>query len=690
MTTEYVKTLLTTTTWLSLLSITTHAQEATEPLQALTVNARLWSETLIEIPDSTVAIQADAINDIDPIEQLLTKTSNITLEQSSVQTRTTIRGITGIDGGLQDPVGHFVNGVALPLGGNQLPALFDLHEISILKGPQGSLYGRNTEAGAIVLTTTDPSWTPSRWSTISASSLEGAQSHTPTYTIASGISGALINDTLAGNIAFRFNDEKGPYINQLDNSTQGGDVNQWSLSTGLTWVVNETTDITLKTIIDDNDQGRNRFRFSSGVNKTPRFNTNADTNGFDNDHIAIHSLQINHSFQQMELTAITGVTRYERDFLIDLDATPAALPATALTLDNNALSQEIRLTSTAHDNWRWLAGMYVYKEESDINFQISPQFMSTTRNTAIDQTGSALFGQVEYAITPRTSILFGSRVERIRQYATQDFSNNIATERYTARINKTEVLPMVNVSYRPSHNSTGYISYKKGYLPGGYNYNTAGNEETLTYKPEYSTQLELGWKQFAFNNRVQTQLALFRTSTRDKQIADLVPGGLQKITNAGKTTVYGVELSTDIAINRYLSSYFTLGFQRSKANSLTTTLFQNGGFVNADLSGNRLPLAAKRTYAAGIHYKKPQGLLGRLAVRGSSDYYFDSQNTLKQPSYVIIDAEIGYQLGTGELLLWAKNLTDKAILSRAVNTPNGVVVEDTAARTIGIQFKTRW
>ncbi len=82
--------------------------------------------------------------------------------------------------------------------------------------------------------------------------------------------------------------------------------------------------------------------------------------------------------------------------------------------------------------------------------------------------------------------------------------------------------------------------------------------------------------------------------------------------------------------------------------------------------------------------------MGRLAVRGSSDYYFDSQNTLKQPSYVIIDAEIGYQLGTGELLLWAKNLTDKAILSRAVNTPNGVVVEDTAARTIGIQFKTRW
>ncbi len=104
---------------------------------------------------------------------------NVAIEQSSVQTHVVMRGMSVANTGLQDPVGYFVDGVALPFGATQSPGFFGLQSMEILKGPQGTLYGCNTEAGAIKVETRAPSWTPSALLDLTAGFADGAAGRAP-------------------------------------------------------------------------------------------------------------------------------------------------------------------------------------------------------------------------------------------------------------------------------------------------------------------------------------------------------------------------------------------------------------------------------------------------------------------------------------------------------------------------------
>ena len=660
----------------------THGDE-TVLLDEITVNARLWDEKIQQVPVSTSIIRPEKGSANLEINTLQNTTAGISLEESSVQTRVIIRGTSGVDGGLQDPVGYFINGVALPLGGNQLPSLFDIKSIELVKGPQGALYGRNTEAGAIKINSTDPSWSLSGNASLTSGIVDGANGNSPLNIVSGQISNTLIDKKLAGSLAFRIEDNQGPFINNADNDDTGGEIDNGTLSSGLTYLASDNTDIRFKSVIDKSDKGRNRFRFNDGINRTERFTTNTDTNGFDNENIGVHSLEVNHSFNHIELTSITGITDYERQFAIDLDATTATLPATKLTLDNRSVSQEIRLASDdPSSRIKWLGGIYTYKEDSDIAFSISPFFKTTSRSTTIDQTGKAIFGQAEFALNKQWRISAGGRYEKIEQTGSQTLITSLSTNTYSANIDSTEFLPQAAISYQVNQDNLFYLSYAKGYLPGGYNYNSAGNVNSFTFKPEYSALTELGWKH-GNNNTFNSQLTLYRNIITDKQIVDLLPGFVQSISNAGKTQAYGAELSLRLPINAHLSSFANIGIQRTEATTYTTTTLGK----TQDFSGNDLPLSPEHTYSIGFEYSKPKGWFSRLAIRGSGEYYFNSQNTLKQSGFTIADTEIGYRFNSLTLSMWAKNITDEEVLSRAVSTQLGTVVEDMLPRTIGLTLK---
>ncbi|MEM7561445.1 MAG: TonB-dependent receptor [Pseudomonadota bacterium] len=384
------------------------------------VEARLWEERSDRVPASTQRIEDLSNNATADIYLLQRLSANIGLEASSVQTRATIRGITGLDAGLQDPVGYYVNGVGLPLGGNQTPPLSMFESLELIKGPQGALYGRNTETGAIKLNSPTPDWFPSAEISINSFSVEGGDGESGGHILKFSGSNELIENRLAGRISFRGHDETGPMINQLDQSDQGGNINGGSFSAGLLWQSEQDTEVEFNILVDEQDPGRNRFRFDSGMAATDRFVTNADVEGFDDDSTRIYSNEIRHQFNRFELTAITGITDYERQFEIDLDATPAPLPATRLDLENTSVSQEIRISSATPDSeFNWLGGVYFYHESSDIEFEISPMFMTTDRNTEIEQNGRAVFGQLEYQFASNWRASFGGRYERIKQSGDQ-------------------------------------------------------------------------------------------------------------------------------------------------------------------------------------------------------------------------------------------------------------------------------
>jgi len=667
------------------------ADEATSVMPPITVEARQWTEEVDRVPGSVDVLTWDRLEtplweDVGAIPKL---SPNVQIEESSVQTRVVIRGMTSANTALQDPVGYLVNGVVLPMGASQAPRLFDVEQMEISKGPQGDLFGRNTEAGAIRVTTNDPSWTPTAWASLTPSLLTGAGRWEPVYTGAGGVSGALIDDRLAGSLALRAESTEGIHHNDYDGAEDGGDTDRWTLSGGLSARIGDRTEAVFKSVIEQRDLGKQRMRYRTGRNATDAYTTNYNTDAWEDQLTAVQSLRVDHHFDTMDLTSITGWTHYDRDMQMDLDTGPMPTLPTLTEHHDDALSQELRLTTADPEaRWRWLAGLHVFRQWTDMDFRMgTPRIV---RDLDLDQTGIAGFGQVEVRLLEDLRLGVGSRVEWVHQSGEMTLSRVGGTSRFGDDLDTVTVLPRVTLAYDVRPDVMLYGSVARGYLPGGYNYSMAVGKDSLTYDPEYSWTVEAGVKARLLDDRLRVGLAGFRTVTEDKQIIDLEPGGTQKFSNAGEAEIYGVEGSLNARVTQRWSLFGTLGLQHAEATDYKTTVSQGGRQTQVDLSGNALPMAADVTWSAGVAYNEGTGWFGQASLNGSGSYAFDSQNTLEQDAFVKVDAEIGYRFESVEVAVWGANLSGENVYSRAIGAPMGVVVEDGAPREIGLRVRMTW
>ncbi|MCF1182255.1 TonB-dependent receptor [Marichromatium gracile] len=669
-------------------AVATFAVADDEPvmvLEPLQVEARQWRESAQLVPQTVEVL--DGRDRQGPLwrdfSDLATLSPNTQVQQSSVETRLVIRGATAINTGLQDPVGYFVNDVALPLGATQAPALFALERIEVVKGPQGTLYGRNTEAGAVRIETRDPEWAPSAEASLSLGMREGAEGWRTLGETTGRVSGALSSRAAVG-LAARHAGGEGLHYNQFDGDDDGGARQRWTFSGGLALDLAATTSLSLKSVIERDDQGKRRLRYLTGPAATGRFVTDYDLPAWQDTSSAVHALRIDHDLATSTLSAITGWTDYGRDFQMDRDVSSLETPGTRLRQRDQALSQELRLSggaADASDPWRWLVGLHAYRQWSDLTFGAGKPWV--VRHTRIDQLGVAGFGQLDYRLSPAWRLGFGARLEHSSQDGRQVYREAATTRAYDARLDHGVLLPRLSLTYTPSQSLTLFGSLARGYLPGGYNYSMASDRDSLTYAPEYSWAAEIGAKSSLLDGRAALDLALFYTRTTDKQLLELLPGGATRIDNAAEARSYGLELGLRVRPAPAWTLFANLGLQRAE-----TTRYRLGA---SDLSGNRLPLAAAYTYALGVrHDSGGDGVFAELRTRGSGPYYFDVRNQVRQDAALRVDAEIGYRWKDLSIALWGRNLFDEAVYERALAVPRGVLVEDGEPRTIGLRVGMAW
>lgn len=527
-----------------------------------------------------------------------------------------------------------------------------------------------------------------------------------------GSSGTLIDDQLAAGLAIRTEKGEEGFYNRLNNSDKGGKTERYTLSASADWWLSDDTEVRFRSTLEKNDSGMARMRFVSGNGKTPEHTTNYNTDAQQQKQSQVHSVTVEQTWDTVTLTAITGVTHFERDFVMDLDAGPMPAPASELDLTHRMVSQEIRLSSdlsapdaaASANKPRWLAGLYLFDENSDIQF--TSGVPSRLRDTRIDQQGIALFANVDYPVNERLTLSAGSRIEYLDQQGRQtlhslqspSLSQSQQPSHYQDSAQHSEFLPRLGLNYQLSPQSFLYASLARGYLPGGYNYNLAGNADSFIYQAEYSDTAEAGLKT-QLTPATEVQLAAFYTRSTDKQILDLQPGGIQKISNAAKAQIYGLELSLQSTLSDRWQLFSSLGLQHSEATDYTQTQFINGNAIRQDLSGNELPMAAPYNWQTGLNYNAEgasgshsptQGVFGSISLQGSGDFWFDSQNRIKQSAYQTLDLEVGYQWPAIRASVAARNLLDQHYYTRAVNTPGGLLVEDAAAREISLNLSARW
>ncbi|MEM1277796.1 MAG: TonB-dependent receptor, partial [Pseudomonadota bacterium] len=607
------------------------------------------------------------------------KTPNVTFQKTNADERLVIRGITSYPNALADPTAVIVNGVALPLGTIQAPNIFALDRAAVLVGPQGAHYGRNSEAGLIDLEFLGPGDIDG-----GEFSLGFAENRTPFGTLVLGTEAERFGFIL-GVDADR---SDGDVRSLVTGDSDGGESERLTGLAGLSYETPQGTRFELVTVAEVEEAGKEQFRYSDGPFATSRFVSNYNDRSTENRSSTVTSFRADHSFDGFELRATTGFTTFSRDFTLDFDTSPLPLGVTVQDLDDWMISQEVRLSSSpdASGPLTWSVGAAAYHQVTDVDFNLGA--FSTNRATEIDQTGFALFGFAEYRVLEKLRLGAGGRLDYLQQDGSQDFSSPFVTLSYSASEDTLTFLPKVTAAYDLTDDVLLYANASRGYLAGGFNYNFANSPSNFTFDPEFSTTVEAGVR--IDYQGITLDLAGFYTDVRDKQIVEVVPGGAQNISNASKVETYGAEASLEAAVSEEFTIDGSVGFLEASAKDFQTTVFGPGGLVPADFSGNDLTFSPSVTYSAGVSYQGKQGLFGSARINGSTEYFFDAANSLRQSGFATVDLRAGYAFENFAFSIWVNNVFDTEFFTTALNTPRGTLVEDGPGRQVGAQLDITW
>ncbi|WP_212668770.1 TonB-dependent receptor [Pseudoalteromonas sp. NBT06-2] len=437
---------------------------AATDIEVIEVTARKWQENIIQSP-VTVNLFSQ-INQMN-LDNIATVSGNVAFEQSSVQTRTIIRGVSSYDTSLTEPVAYYYNDIALPLGGNQLPRLANLQTLEVIKGPQGSLYGRNSQAGVINLKSQKPSNDPTGFVSLTYGQQDGAIQKSPVKDISIYANNTIIDSTLKGNIYIAYKDEKGPFYNQYLADKKTAQHEQKHINGQLEWQTQDNTVINLFVLKERNDNGKGQLRYNTGPLSTGMFMVNYNTLTYDNNEIDLYGLTINHTFDDLMLTYITGISDYQRNFEADLDLSPAPIPSTLMQTTNKALSQEFRLTNINNKNIKWLIGAYLYQQDTGTDFTIggSRLLARSQRVSNIEQNSASFYAQLDWQLFSKLSITLGGRIEFLEQDGKQKFINNSVENNYQKKLNTNEFLVKAGIKYQINSNHIFFASFAQGYIP---------------------------------------------------------------------------------------------------------------------------------------------------------------------------------------------------------------------------------
>lgn len=657
------------------------AQENEGFLGTIIIGARHFEEAAEDVP-GTVSLKFPsdiAAQDTVDLGDITADVPNVTFQKSNADERLIFRGISAYPNALADPVGVVVNGVALPLGTIQAPTPIALDQATVLVGPQGAHYGRNSEAGLISLEFTDPGI-----ENRIALGITAAEQGTHT--------GKAYLNRKVGDVglvlAFEIEDSDGEVSNSITADNLGGQRERVTAYGGISIETESGTTISLTHIYEDEDLGKEQFRYTTGAFVTPRFVSNYNDRSTEQRRINVTSLRVKHSFENFDFLSITGFTGFDREFSLDFDTSPLALGVTALDLDDRTFSQEFRLSSPsdAEGPWNWSLGVNYFRQDTDVTFNLGA--FNTNRRTQIEYEGAAIYGFAEYEMSDRFRVGAGARIDHLKSEGTQTFVSPFVTAIYSGSQSTTEFLPKLTFAYDINNQTLLYGSVSRGYLAGGYNYNFANSAANFTFNPEYTTTAEVGVR----FDWVKTTLdiAAFYSDVTDKQIVQVVPGGAQRVNNAANVEIYGVEARLEHVTEGPWSFNASVGLQSAKAKSFVTTVFTGAGLAMVDYSGNRLPFSPDLTYGIGVNYDQGDWF-GHLQVNGSSSYFFDPANTLEQGAFATVDASVGYRFAeNAKVTLWATNLFDAKYYTAGLNTPRGTLVEDGAGRRIGLTLSAEW
>lgn len=567
---------------------------------------------------------------------------------------------------------------------------YDVERIEVLRGPQGTLYGRNAMGGLINIISNQPGNVRKSYAAVDYGNyrqLNAQISHNQPIT-----------KTLSALASVNIRNNDGFYTNEF-NGQKVDATESYSGRLKLAFKPNDRFNVSGSAQYEDSKQiGYPYALFDDATNTAGDISYNRKSI-YDRKMLSAGA-SINFAGDAFQIKAAYGYQQLKDDQEVDQDFTPADKYFVTQDQDLSMFSQEINILSYENENYDWLFGLFAFKQSLDktVYLEMGEDQLAGmpfneywyTKNYDNTNSGFAFFHQSTLKFGG-FSVTAGIRADyekaTLGYVYDRSINGNLGNvEMVDSEMDFFEILPKIAFKYSISEYFVPYATIAKGYNSGGFN-STFEREEDRSFDPEQSWNYEAGVKAKWLQQRIYANLAFFYIDWDNQQVYQTVPSGTgSMLTNAGKSESKGVEFELKALPAKNLETWLAFGYNEAKFIEYVKN-------ENEDYSGNYLPYVPRYSFNLGGNYTVEVNknwadkIRFHLTYNGFGKHYWKETNDAYQDYYSLLNGRVSFDRKNVTLSVWGKNVLNTAYNSFYFQALGNSYAQIGKPATMGLNLK---
>ena len=669
--------------------------QAEEPagaiLETITVTANKVEEDINDVPQSITVIDDEVLKEkgIENIPDVINEIPNM-IFRSGVDESVNFRGLNKSYFTSNNPVVIYIDGVPYSNSTGFDASLVNVERIEVLRGPQGTLYGKDAIGAVIKIVTKEPG---NEWHGNIGTEYGSYNDIQGSF----NVNGPLIQDKLYLGLNGRYQQDDGWITNDYTNNDEANKSNSHNLGAILLYKPTDRFSAKL-TLSGDSyeDYGYAGYALPGGTDVREFNRDDAEHISVDQDthyktDSLVQSAHLKYEFDSVTLTSTTTHRNLEDELVGDRDYMADTAFDGLVSFnhsDTETWTEELRLSSNNTEGVRWVAGAYFDTEDVEkgpygVQLPRSGSDYEMNFESETESETLALFGQTMIPLGESFELTLGARYQRIDKEMDLDAYYSLvgvsSDPIYSLHADETwdTFLPKAALSYRVNDNWTVYGSVAQGYMPGGFNHATmSGSVEDNTFDPQQSTNYEIGVK--GKWNRGRLAVAIFYMDIEDIHFLKY-ENGMWVTGNADSAHSLGAELE--------MTYFLTDSIELTAAIGVIDAEYDDYDTGTAVFDGESIENTPSHTARIGAAYYHPNGFYARGDVTSIGEVpYYDSPNLefREVDDYTVADVRVGYRFKGYDIYAYCNNLTDEEYITYFNSSPVKSVATYGDPRTFGI------
>jgi iron complex outermembrane receptor protein len=679
-------------------------------LEEVVVTAQKREENLQEVPIAITAVTAAGLDKagITGSDELTVAVPNLQFSRQISSATPFMRGVGTKNSSVGDEgsISTYVDGVYYSSMVASVMEFNNIERVEVLRGPQGTLFGRNATGGLIHVITRDPQYETSGSLRLGVGSYD-------TYEASGYVTGGL-SDTVAADLSLLVKDRGEGYGDNIKLGEERADAYDRSLRSKILWEVSDETQLLFSAMYAESksDVGVAR-QPAPGTVATGGGTYTGDFQDIDVEVVPIaegeqsaFSLKFSHSFESVELISLTAYTNSDSELLLDQESGPNPVVYFDIDQETDQFSQEFQLNSLTDGPFQWTAGLYFLEADASytpIIVDIPASGQTITTHDEQSTTSYAAYFQGTYDFSENTRLTAGVRYtkdERELEGSTHVASIDVSLP-FDGDESWTEPTWRLALDHQLGDGIMLFGSYSRGFKSGVYNTAVVDGQLPDPVEPEIIDAYEIGIKGDFLDDSLRLNATAFFYDYTGMQMQQIL-GGAVFLFNVADSEIYGAEFEANYFINENFDINFALALLESEY-----TDFPDGPIIApdpdgsgnvqtfGDLSGNELIRAPEYSFNISANYRMPVSvgeMNFNVTYYYNDGFYWEPDNRTSQDDYDILNAEIGLTTADEKwwLRLYGRNLLDSDYSYYSQQSTFGDFVSAAPPLTWGISAEYRF